>query len=913
MLLALLLLRTESPSNTVGTATTVAAITANYQRKVFYANSYHWIFYCNGSHILYSTSQDGSTWNTPTAIREGISSSGISVLYEGGTYVYYAYASAAPSSPVVYRKGQITSDTINWENEQTAVLGVSGATYFLTNDQRSTNIWAMNTTKTTNESDTTTSIITGNHITGTYFLFQPGQETAIPLGTSLPTHCTSKGWRTKDELNTTIPEGTWSIVTRLTNRAETAHSGRICLRLWKSPEPNISQATAITNWIETEEITFSSTTSETQKTIFTQIPEVKLNNEFIFIELGWKVETPASDENTGLKLVCNEESAVTTVTYEYYNGYCSIDSNGYPWVAYFRNDGYYWESCVAKANSTDGKTWSTPDRISEPALTPWRTSILPLNDAKMIAIYATTSEVKARLWNGTWGTEENVAAIALAQDYGYSAISHDNEVHIVLLQNATYNIIYFRRSSETGWLSQVIQTNQSATSFPVLTVDKSTGNLYCFWANKKTLYMKKCVNNTWEDSNTFASASNSPRMISCSYQVWEKKIGVAWIEESNNLFKVMYRFLSLQSETNGNFSGFYLYATQGCEGCEEQIQILEKLNGKGSVVFYGILDNINMQHYRKIVDTLADKGIIDPSDPIRGIIPLSGFFQNGSLKTIIFGRMPEENWKRIINASNASVSIYFLGETAPAKTIQDQAVVTTISGHFDQTAPLTSDYRTENFFVLLILVSLLAAADAINPCELNAFLLLLVYVFYHVGKKAVLKVGLVFSSAVFITYYLMGLGLLRVFQGVPFLKLAIAAFGLIVGALEVTAFLGIERKHIPGAFTTKIKTSLERAVNPYTAFLAGVAVSLLLLPCTSGPYFITIELMAQKTTLLGGLILLTAYNAIVVAPFLVVTLIIYTLTFKTSKLRRWITEKERWLRLFAGMTMIFISLMMIVL
>jgi cytochrome c biogenesis protein CcdA len=195
---------------------------------------------------------------------------------------------------------------------------------------------------------------------------------------------------------------------------------------------------------------------------------------------------------------------------------------------------------------------------------------------------------------------------------------------------------------------------------------------------------------------------------------------------------------------------------------------------------------------------------------------------------------------------------------------------------------------------------------------LNAFLLLLVYVFYRVGKEAVLKVGFVFSSGVFVTYFLMGLGLLRVFQGVPHLSLAIAAFGLTVGILEVTSFLGVERKHVPDVFTKKIKTSLEKAVSPYTALFAGVIVSLLLLPCTSGPYFITLELMAQKTSLIEGLALLSVYNAIVVAPFLAVTVIIYTLAFRTSKLRRWITEKERWFRLFGGVTMILISLMIIV-
>jgi len=905
----------ESASNIVGTATTFATISANHQRKLFYASDYHWAFHCNDSHILYSTSSDGLTWNTPTVIREGISSSGISVWYDGN--VHYAYASAALGSPVVYRRGYIQDRRIEWEAEWTAASGVKGTTYFLTNDEEGLNMWAMKAAAKTT-SDTTLSIRTGTHTNGTYFLFQPGQEIATPQGTSLPVMCTRKGWRTVDKLNATILEGTWKIVVQLVNRAETAHTGRICLRLWKSSEANISQTTAITDWIESKEIAFSPTIQEAKKTTLIQISNMIFKDEFLFIELGWKIETPGSDGLTGLKLFCNQESGVTTVTYEYYNGYCVLDSNGYPWAAYFINDGYYWASCVAKAESLDGSTWSTPVRISESATSPWRTCILPLNNGKIFAIYAGTAEVKGRLWNGTtWGPEENITETSLSQDYGYSAISHNSDVHLAVLENATYNILHYRRSLETGWHSEVLQTNQSSISLPVLSVDKSTGNLYCFWLHKNTLYVKKHVDGAWEDSNSFCTTFDLPRGISCFYQAWDRKIGVAWVEKSNSLFKVRYRFLTLSphvySGVSGNSSSFYVYATQGCKECQKQVQLLEELYGGGSTVFYDILDGKNGKHYRKIVDFLVDMEMIDPSDPIRSVIPLSGFFNGGELKAIIFGRMSEEDWKRIVDAKTDGVALYFMDETEPAETIQEQVVIETISEHFKQTAPLTPDSRTESLMTLLKLVSLTAVVDAVNPCELNAFLLLLVYVFYHVGKRAVLKAGLVFSAAVFITYYLMGVGLLRVFQGIPQLRWAITAFGLIVGALEVTTFFGKERKHVPDVFTTKIKETLEKALNPYTAFLAGVIVSLLLLPCTSGPYFITLELMTQKATLVEGLILLIAYNAIIIAPFLAVTLIIYTLTFRTFKLRKWITEKERWFRLFTGITMISISLILITL
>jgi cytochrome c biogenesis protein CcdA len=157
----------------------------------------------------------------------------------------------------------------------------------------------------------------------------------------------------------------------------------------------------------------------------------------------------------------------------------------------------------------------------------------------------------------------------------------------------------------------------------------------------------------------------------------------------------------------------------------------------------------------------------------------------------------------------------------------------------------------------------------------------------------------------------LGLGALRVFQSIPELKFIIVAVGLTMGGLEVLAFMGLKRKHVPNSFADRIRESLKKAANPFTAFIAGVLVSLLLLPCTSGSYFVALDLLAKNATFAGGLLLLTLYNAIVVLPFVVLTIAIYMLTFRTAKVRVWLDTNEKWLRLFGGVTLIFISLILV--
>ena len=335
-------------TGSAGSSNTAAAITANYQRKTFYANSYHWIFYSNGTHILYTNSRDGSNWKPAAVVRNGVSSSGISIWYDGNVSVSYAYASGNPGEPVVFRAGLVANDEIQWRPEQTASAGKT------------------------------------NH--------------------------------------------------------------------------------------------------------------------------------------------------------EYYNGFCTTDSLGNPWVSYIDDyDGGH-SSYAVKATSKDGTTWSNPVRIAEPIYmaTYWRTSLLPLNNGEVYAIVASQNGVKGRLWDGnSWQEEETITTTGLQQDFGYSAISDTGDVHLVLLENQTYNILYFNRTPEQGCSSPVtVQENQDASSLPILTEDKSTRNLYCFWIYSNVIYMKQTASGNWENSAStpFGTSFDTLRVISSFYEVWGGKIGVARLE-----------------------------------------------------------------------------------------------------------------------------------------------------------------------------------------------------------------------------------------------------------------------------------------------------------------------------------------------------------------------------------------------
>jgi cytochrome c biogenesis protein CcdA len=65
---------------------------------------------------------------------------------------------------------------------------------------------------------------------------------------------------------------------------------------------------------------------------------------------------------------------------------------------------------------------------------------------------------------------------------------------------------------------------------------------------------------------------------------------------------------------------------------------------------------------------------------------------------------------------------------------------------------------------------------------------------------------------------------------------------------------------------------MEKMLSPLGGFLGGIIISLTLLPCTSGPYFVATALISKGANVLGGTFLLMLYNAIFVSPFLLITL-----------------------------------------
>ncbi|NOX44368.1 MAG: hypothetical protein GXO72_01330, partial [Caldiserica bacterium] len=142
---------------------------------------------------------------------------------------------------------------------------------------------------------------------------------------------------------------------------------------------------------------------------------------------------------------------------------------------------------------------------------------------------------------------------------------------------------------------------------------------------------------------------------------------------------------------------------------------------------------------------------------------------------------------------------------------------------------------------------LAAAADSVNPCTF-AVLILLLGTLLVAGKRGkVLWVGLSFIAAIYISYFLMGLGIFTAIQtaGVqrPFI-LTVSALAILLGLWNMKDYFAYGKWftiEVPQRWRPLVKKLTSSAVTIPGAFAVGVLDSFFLLPCSSGPYIANLE------------------------------------------------------------------------
>ncbi len=185
--------------------------------------------------------------------------------------------------------------------------------------------------------------------------------------------------------------------------------------------------------------------------------------------------------------------------------------------------------------------------------------------------------------------------------------------------------------------------------------------------------------------------------------------------------------------------------------------------------------------------------------------------------------------------------------------------------------------------------------DGINPCAFATIIFLISWLAF-IGKKGkdILFVGIAFTLAVFLTYFVLGLGMFQFLKKLSMLQslrtsifVVMAAGTLIFGFLSISDFFKVKKGktrevslQLPKLFKKRIhkvikeKTNVKGAVA--AAFSMGVIISLLELACTGQVYLPTIMVVAGIPELkVHAIFYLVLYNLAFILPLVVVFSVTY--------------------------------------
>jgi cytochrome c biogenesis protein CcdA len=209
-----------------------------------------------------------------------------------------------------------------------------------------------------------------------------------------------------------------------------------------------------------------------------------------------------------------------------------------------------------------------------------------------------------------------------------------------------------------------------------------------------------------------------------------------------------------------------------------------------------------------------------------------------------------------------------------------------------------------------IAITAAALVDAINPCAITVLVLLLSALLLAGDRKRALKGGLAFTFAIYIAYFLFGVGIVYTIalSGLSlWIYKAVGILAILIGLANLKDFFWYGKgfvMEIPRRWRPTLQKMLHGITSPLGAFLIGFVVTLFELPCTGGPYFFVLGLLSQDIAWTTTIPLLLYYNIIFVLPLIILTLLISWGRTSPERIAQWKNKNIKLLHLIMGIIMV---------
>jgi len=345
----------------------------------------------------------------------------------------------------------------------------------------------------------------------------------------------------------------------------------------------------------------------------------------------------------------------------------------------------------------------------------------------------------------------------------------------------------------------------------------------------------------------------------------------------------------------------HMFYGQGCPHCGSLRLFLNEMEGKYSSLIVHEHEVYQNQQERELFEEMSDnfntsiQGVPTVFIDDRVIVGFSNALGDSIENEI--KKCLESNCNNPEFKKSTSETIQLVGESSPSSDPKNKEIMQKL------TIPI---------------VIFAAAVDAINPCAFAVLIILMTAALAITDRKRALKFGLAFSASIYISYFLMGIGLFSALQasGISHVfYIVVTVLAIIVGLLNIKDYFWYGKgvlMEVPLSWRPTMKKILNSATTPFGSFIAGLAVSLFELPCTGGPYIVILGLLAKEVTRSVGLLYLLLYNLVFISPLIILSFIIYKGMSTAAKLEEIRQKRIRSLHLIAGVLMLIIATAMII-
>ncbi len=181
--------------------------------------------------------------------------------------------------------------------------------------------------------------------------------------------------------------------------------------------------------------------------------------------------------------------------------------------------------------------------------------------------------------------------------------------------------------------------------------------------------------------------------------------------------------------------------------------------------------------------------------------------------------------------------------------------------------------------ITLPLIITTGLLDSLNPCAIS---LLLIYIslMYTMQKnhKTIIGFGVFYIASIYVTYFLIGIGLLQTFQilGMPNMILRLGAITVIIfGLLNIKEYFWPNsplKIRMPMKVRMKANEWAHKVTIP-SAIVLGILVGITEFPCSGAVYIAILSYLQAQETITSGILYLAIYNLMFVAPLILIYLL----------------------------------------